>query len=191
MSVIDQARIRWLSSRLNALMEAQTRRPDDRMGARVCEEALTAVREGNYGVGAVIADESGSVLVRTRNQVFEPTFRSDGHAEMMAVSLLEEEHPDVSPASLTLYVSLEPCPMCMSRLKLAGIGRVRYLSPDPAGGMVNRRQSMPPIWRLLNPGQDFAPADVSPALRRLAGRIFQVNLRPLRRRLLDRIQPSP
>jgi ubiquinone biosynthesis protein UbiJ len=50
---------------------------------------------------------------------------------------------------------------------------------------------MPPIWQLLNPGQDFGQADVSPALRRLAGRIFQVNLRSLRRRLLERIQPSP
>lgn len=191
MSVIELARIRWLSSRLTALMEAPPERPDDRMGARVCMEALAALREGNYGVGAVIADESGAVLVRARNQVFEPVFRSDGHAEMMAVSLLEDEHPEVSPANLTLYVSLEPCPMCMSRLKLAGIGRVRYLSPDPAGGMVSRHQDMPPIWRLLNPAQDFAAADVSPALRRLAGRIFQVNLRGLRRRLLERVQPSP
>jgi tRNA(Arg) A34 adenosine deaminase TadA len=81
--------------------------------------------------------------------------------------------------------------MCMARLKLAGIGKVRFLSPDPAGGMVHRHQSMPPIWRLLNPGQDFAPADVSPGLRRLAGRIFQVNLRALRRRLVERIQPRP
>lgn len=191
MSMIDQARVRWLASRLAALREAPPERPDDRMGARVCAEALRAVREGNYGVGAVIADASGSVLVRARNQVFEPAFRSDGHAEMIAVSLLEEDHPQIGPAELTLYVSLEPCPMCMARLKLAGIGKVRYLSPDPAGGMVDRRWSMPPIWQLLNPGQEFGQADVSPALRRLAGRIFQVNLRALRRRLLERIQPSP
>ena len=161
------------------------------MGERVCSEALDAVREGNYGVGAVIAAESGAVLVRAHNQVFEPAFRSDGHAEMIAISLLEGEHPDIAPGSLTLYVSLEPCPMCLSRLKLAGIGKVRYLSPDPAGGMVHRHESMPPIWRLLNPGQDFGPADVSPGLRRLAGRLFQVNLRGLRRRLVDRIQPRP
>jgi tRNA(adenine34) deaminase len=191
MSVVDQARIRWLASRLDALRAASPPRPDDRMGERVCMEALEAVREGNYGVGAVLADESGAVLVRTHNQVFEPAFRSDGHAEMVAVSLLEEQHPEIPPASLTLYVSLEPCPMCMARLKLAGIGKVRFLSPDPAGGMVHRHQSMPPIWRLLNPGQDFAPADVSPGLRRLAGRIFQVNLRALRRRLVERIQPRP
>lgn len=77
--------------------------------------------------------------------------------------------------------------MCLTRLKLAGIGRVRYLSPDPDGGMVSCRDNLPPIWRLLNPQQDFAPADVSPSLQRLGKRIFQVNLRALRRRLVERV----
>lgn len=186
MNAVVQARIRWLYSRLEACRKAADRRPDDDVAVEVCEQALSAVRVGNYGVGAVILDSDGTVLVRTRNQVFEPTFRSDGHAEMLAVNRLETEFPGKTPARLSLYVSLEPCPMCLTRLKLAGIGQVRYLSPDPDGGMVTGRHVLPPIWRLLNPDQDFAPADVSPALRRLGKRIFQVNLRALRRRLLLR-----
>lgn len=190
MNAIREARIKWLATRLEACRQAPEPRADDAMAIGVCEEALLAVREGNYGVGAVIAGPDGNVLLVARNQVFHPTFRSDGHAEMIAVGKLETEFPDLAPASLSLYVSLEPCPMCLARLKLAGIGRVRYLSPDPAGGMVECRDRLPPIWRLLNPDQDFAPADVSPALRRLGRRIFQVNLRSLRRRLVERTQPA-
>ncbi len=191
MNPVLQARLRWLAARLEACRTSTEPRPDDALAIGVCEEALEAVREGNYGVGALVVDEDRSILVRAHNQVFWPAFRSDGHAEMMAVGKLERDFPDKSPASLSLYVSLEPCPMCLSRLKLAGVGRIRYLSPDPAGGMVGRRDKLPPIWRLLNPGQDFAPADVSPPLRRLGRRIFQVNLRALRRALLARTQSTP
>lgn len=188
MNPVTRARLSWLSRQLEACRDQEEPRPDDRTALEVCEEALTAVREGNYGVGALILDGQGRILVRARNQAFEPSFRSDGHAEMLAVDKLEKDFPETKPGDLWLFVSLEPCPMCLTRLKLAGIGHVRYISPDPDGGMVTSRDSLPPIWRLLNPQQDFAPADVSKSLRRLGKRIFQVNLRALRRRLIDRVQ---
>lgn len=179
-----------MTSRLDAFLPRPDKHPDDPIGVAVCRKALQALAEGNYGVGAVIADRDGRVVVSSRNQVFEPAFRSDGHAEMLAVDVLESRHPDEDPSSLTLYASLEPCPMCLSRLKLAGVGRVRYLASDDAGGMVHLHDHLPPIWRLLNPHQDFSIADVSPALSRIAGRLFQVNLRGLRRRLLARTHPD-
>jgi len=189
-SPVNRARIRWMASRLDAFRPRPDRHADDPIGVAVCRQALRALTEGNYGVGAVIADRKGRVILSSRNKVFEPTFRSDGHAEMVAVDALECHHPDEDPASLTLFVSLEPCPMCLSRLKIAGIGRVRYLASDDAGGMVHLHDRLPPIWRLLNPDQDFSMADVSPALSRIAGRLFQVNLRGLRRRLLARTHPD-
>ena len=190
MNAIREARIRWLATRLEACRQAADPSPDNSLAIGVCEQALAAVREGNYGVGALIVDQERNILLRARNQVFRPAFRSDGHAEMIAIDKLEREFPDKRPAALSLYVSLEPCPMCLARIKLAGIGQVRYLSPDAAGGMVECRDKLPPIFRLLNPNQDFAPAHVSPALRRLGMRIFQVNLRALRRRLVERTQAT-
>jgi len=190
LKAIRQARVRWLANRLEACRQAGQSAPDDVLAIQVCDEALAAVREGNYGVGALIVDDGGNIVLRAHNQVFRPSFRSDGHAEMIAVDKLERKFPDKPPASLTLYVSLEPCPMCLARLKLAGIGRVRYLSADTSGGMVQSRDRLPPVWRLLNPHQEFAPAEVSPALRRLGKRIFQVNLRSLRRRLIERSQAT-
>jgi tRNA(adenine34) deaminase len=156
----------------------------------VCEEALRAAAAGNYGVGAVLADAGGRVLLSGGNQVHAPRFASDGHAEMVLVSRLEAECPELAPAALTLMVSLEPCPMCYTRLKLAGIGRIRYLAPDPAGGMVHCAEKLPPIWALLHPAQEFAPARVSPALRRLALAIFHLNLAELRGKLVARAAPG-
>ena len=118
-----------MASRLDAFRPQPDRHADDPIGVAVCRQALQALTEGNYGVGAVIADRTGNIILSARNQVFEPTFRSDGHAEMIAIDALESHHPDADPSSLTLYASLEPCPMCLSRLKIAGVGRVRYLAP--------------------------------------------------------------
>jgi tRNA(adenine34) deaminase len=179
-----------LARRLDVFVPDPAAYPDDTLGKLVCEEALAAARAGNYGVGAVLADGEGRVILRGGNRVFAPRFASDGHAEMALVSRLERERPELCPAELTLLVSLEPCPMCYTRLKLAGIGRVLYLAADEAGGMVRRAEQLPPIWALLHPGQVFAPARVAPTLRRLALAIFRLNLRALRGRLVARGRPG-
>jgi tRNA(adenine34) deaminase len=161
----------------------------DALGKLACEEAIAASGEGNYGVGAVLTDESGAVLLRARNRAFEPRFASEGHAEMVLVSQLEAELPELEPSRLTLLVSLEPCPMCYARLKLAGIGRVLYVAADDGGGMVRRAGHLPPAWTTLHPWQEFALADVGPRLRRLARAIFRHNLAEMRRRLVARSRP--
>jgi tRNA(adenine34) deaminase len=178
-----------IGRRLAAFQPDPAAYPDDPMGVRVCEEALAAAVAGNYGVGALLVDAGGEVVLSGGNQVFEPRFASDGHAEMALVSRLERERAELAPAGLTLVVSLEPCPMCYTRLKLAGIGRVLYLAADEAGGMVRRAAHMPPIWAQLHPAQVFAPAQVAPALRRLALAIFSLGLRDLRGRLVARGLP--
>lgn len=179
-----------LANRLEAFEPDPERYPEDSLGIAVCREALAALQAGNYGIGAVIADASGEIVVRAGNRVFEPYFASDGHAEMAAVSLLEREHPDLDPADLTLVASLEPCPMCYTRLKIAGIGHVLYLAEDEDGGMVHRPEGLPSIWALLRPGQEFRSARVSPDLTRIAWALFRSNLRPLRARLLGRGQSA-
>lgn len=190
MSALSGWRRARLAGRLEAYESDCDRYPEDELGRAVCEEALAALGEGNYGIGAVIANGAGRIIVRARNQVFEPRFASDGHAEMMAVSALEREHGELNPAGLTLVASLEPCPMCFTRLKIAGIGRVLYLAADPDGGMVHRSGDLPGIWALLRPRQEFRVARVSPELVRLAGAMFRSNLRPLRAKLVGRGQSA-
>jgi tRNA(adenine34) deaminase len=183
----------WKRARLARALSGYVPDPDghahDALGKLACEEAIAASGEGNYGVGAVLADESGTVLLRARNCAFEPRFASEGHAEMVLVSRLEAERPELEPSRLTLLVSLEPCPMCYARLKLAGIGRVLYVAADDGGGMVRRAGHLPPAWTTLHPWQEFALADVGPRLRRLARAIFRHNLAEMRRRLVARSRP--
>lgn len=184
-------RLARLAQRLERYVPRPEIYPDDAAGLAACRLAVDGLRAGNYGIGAVIMDQTHRPIVESSSRMFEPGFDSAGHAEMVAVDELERRFPDLAPASLTLVASLEPCPMCYTRLKLAGLGRVRYLAPDPDGGMAHLAARLPDIWRLLNPAQEFGLADVSPELRRMARRLFLTNLRGLRRRLLSRIQPPP
>ena len=82
-------------------------------------------------------------------------------------------------SNFTLYTSLEPCPMCLSRLITSGIGRVVYASKDEEGGMVSRISGLPPIWKELAKSQVFEQANISKELERIAKKIFTYNVNKL------------
>src|SRR5262249_58387328 len=121
---------------------------------------------GNYGVGAVLVDPRGEILEQGRNRVFFPNFRSDFHAEMVTMNAFEERHPEVdNMRGYTLMCSLEPCPMCLARLLIAGVQTVKFLAHDELGGMVRHRHYLPPAWQRLGQRQEIGQADVSDGLR--------------------------
>ncbi|MEN8135400.1 MAG: nucleoside deaminase [Thermodesulfobacteriota bacterium] len=163
---------------------------DDRLGYRCCELALTALENGCYGVGAVLFDNKKQILAEGRNEVFQNGFFSDRHAEMVILNLFEEQFPVYGDRSqLTMLVSLEPCPMCFTRLLLAGIGRVIYLAEDHNGGMLHRLDQMPDVWRNLAQLQTRRRAAVTPSLSSLAARLANCQLDQLRHKLLKAIRP--
>ncbi len=162
---------------------------DDRLGYRCCELALAALKNGCYGVGAVLFDNGGQILTEARNEVFQNGFFSDRHAEMVALNLFEEQFPAYGNRSkLTILVSLEPCPMCFTRLLLAGVGRIIYLAEDHDGGMINRLDKMPAAWRNLAQLQTRNRAEVTPTLSSLAARLASCQLDQLRHKLLKVIR---
>src|SRR5512143_3729250 len=71
--------------------------------------------------------------------------------------------------------SREPCPMCLSRLLVAGVETVKFLAPDEPG-RDGRPQGEPAAWRRLWRRQGFVRADVSEGLRRFALDVFLLNL---------------
>src|SRR2546425_11114893 len=94
----------------------RTHHRDQHLGIIACRDALAAARAGNYGVGAVLVDPQGNIPEHSRNPVFLPHFRSDFHAELLALDSLEERHPEVDNIrGYTLVSSPEPCPMRMGR----------------------------------------------------------------------------
>ncbi|WP_410509538.1 nucleoside deaminase [Methanosarcina hadiensis] len=138
--------------------------------------ALKSVDSGNYGVGSIITDADGEIVTLGHNLMYSPSFRSDRHAEMVALNDFEEKNPQiVTLKSYTLYTSLESCPMCLIRLISAGIGRVLYVSSDPIGGMSDSINLMPALWRELSEPQVFSKARCSMDLSNAATEIMLIN----------------
>src|SRR5262249_37694257 len=82
-----------------------------------CVLALRALSQGNFGVGALLVDASGSIVATGGNQMFVPRFRSEAHAEMVVMNEFESRRTAVAHlARYRLFTSLESCPMCLVRL---------------------------------------------------------------------------
>lgn len=156
-----------------------TEAPDDPYIWLSCSYALQAVLEGNYGVGAVVTQD-GAVIARGYNHLLRPYVRTDRHAEMEALTELEERFRDLDSVSgCALYSSLECCPMCAVRIVNTGLRLVRYAASDPECGVIERWDGMPPYWRRMmerrTPPQRFERARCAPELIEAAGAIFAIN----------------
>ena len=159
--------------------------PEDVFIIATLEEAIAAAKEGNFGVGAVLVNPQGQIVQRGHNHVFNPHFRSDLHAEMDVMTKFEERFKDVEfLRGYALYTSLEPCPMCLTRLITSGVSRVLHAAPDIESGM--SLEKLTPVWRELAKKQVFAPARCSPELSDIALQIFLATANTNTRKLKDR-----
>ncbi len=163
-----------LASRLNAT-RAEPDFPDDALALACCELALGALRQDNYGVGALVVDTGGTILSSAANAVFGTHLDSAGHAEMRALDQFEQS-PPCSPREAELFVLLEPCPMCTARALYAGLRAVRWVIPDREGGMLHRVRHLPPAWRNLAVLQHHSQARVSNAVEALCHEIATTGL---------------
>jgi tRNA(adenine34) deaminase len=163
---------------------------DDSFILVTLREAVAAMREGSGGIGAcLVHEQSGAIVEVGHNRQFMPHFRSDMHAEMDLLNRYEEKKnvkkvEGVNPRQvdgLVLYSSLEPCPMCLTRILNAGLKKTCYAAADPNGGMVQHISSLPPFWRDLAENRTFAPADCSPELSEIATRLFKLSRRELKK----------
>ena len=102
--------------------------------------AHAAAADGEVPVGCVIADGAGRLIGRGRNRR-ERTHRADAHAEMEAIAEACRARGTWRLDACTLYVTLEPCPMCAGAILNARIPRVYYGARDRAmgacGGVLN------------------------------------------------------
>jgi len=143
-------------------------RADDAHALTCCRLAFKAADEGNVGVGAILVNPDGDIILEGHNQIFSEGFRSDLHAEMVVMNEFESKHRErVDLRNYTLVTSLEPCVMCLARLVLAGVGRVLYVAEDNDGGMTRSLTNLPPIFRefIDKQGQTFSQADCSDFLK--------------------------
>ena len=105
-------------------------------------EALAAFEESEVPVGAVIVHHNEVVAAahNQREQLQDPT----AHAEMIAITQAAESLGSWRLEECTLYVTLEPCPMCAGAILQARIPFVVYGASDPKAGAVTS------LFQLLN-----------------------------------------
>ncbi len=93
-------------------------------------EAQQAAREKEVPVGAVLVGEDGTVLSRAHNQTIslcDPT----AHAEILALRAASLAIGNYRLLNTTLYVTIEPCIMCMGALVQARVARIVFGAKDP------------------------------------------------------------
>ena len=107
--------------------------------------ALRAEQKGNLPIGAVIALD-GQVIASGMNTIWRPSLELTRHAEMEVLRSLPPGW-EARCADLTLYTTLEPCPMCAGAILLHQIGRVVFGATDPTGGAGPGLGRLPPYFQ--------------------------------------------
>ncbi len=105
---------------------------DERFMRLALGEAESAAAEGEVPVGCVVV-RGGRIIGRGRNareRLGDPT----AHAEMVAITAAAGSLGDWRLEECTLYVTLEPCPMCMGACLNARVPRVVYGAREPKAG---------------------------------------------------------
>lgn len=105
---------------------------DIRYMREALKEAAEAAMDDEVPIGAVIV-AGGRVIAKGHNMtemLHDPT----AHAEMIALTAATEAIGSKYLNDCTLYVTVEPCPMCAAALNWAQVGRIVYGASDPKRG---------------------------------------------------------
>jgi tRNA(adenine34) deaminase len=100
------------------------------------DQAQAAAQAGEVPVGAVLLGQDGTVLAQTHNHMRslkDPT----AHAEILAIRAACEKLGNERLTGCSLYVTLEPCPMCAGAIAEARIAKLFYGAADIKGGAVD------------------------------------------------------
>jgi tRNA(adenine34) deaminase len=120
---------------------------------RALDEARVALAEDEVPIGAVIVHQDRVIAAahNQREQLHDPT----AHAEMISITQAAAALGDWRLEGCTMYVTLEPCPMCAGAIVLSRIPRVVYGASDPKAGAVRT------LFRLLDDPRLNHRADVT------------------------------
>ncbi len=106
---------------------------DDRFMAMAIDEAKKAADGGEVPVGAILVDASGKILSIAHNAVVT-THDPTAHAEIRVLRKGGRKRLNYRLLNTTLYVTIEPCVMCMGAILHARINRLVFGAPDPKWG---------------------------------------------------------
>ena len=104
------------------------------------QQAKSAAARDEVPVGAVIQDASGKIIAKESNKTIElcdPT----AHAEINAIRKACEERKDLYLNDCTMYVTLEPCSMCLAAIVNSRLKKLIYGLPSPKYGALSSNHS--------------------------------------------------
>jgi tRNA(adenine34) deaminase len=96
------------------------------------DQAKKAAELGEVPIGAVIVMDN--VVIASAYNLREQEQRSVAHAELLAIDEACKKLGTWRLTNATLYVTLEPCPMCAGAIMLSRIDRAVFGAYDPKGG---------------------------------------------------------
>lgn len=105
---------------------------DERFMRLALQQANYAAEQGEVPIGAVVV-VNGKVIARSHNMT-ETLTDPTAHAEMQAITMATDAFGGKYLTDATIYVTVEPCPMCAAALGWAQVGRLVYGASDPKRG---------------------------------------------------------
>lgn len=112
-----------------------TKNDDEKFMRLAIEQAQIAGRIGEVPIGAVITD-GRDIIVSSGYNLRESGNDPTAHAEVIAIRKAGEAFGSWRLEGAAMYVTIEPCLMCMGAIILARIGRLVFGARDPKAGAV-------------------------------------------------------
>ena len=104
------------------------------------KEAKKAALRDEIPIGAIIKEDSGKVIAKESNKIIElcdPT----AHAEINAIRIACTVREDLYLSDCTMYVTLEPCSMCLGAIINSRLKKLVYGLPSPKYGALSSNHS--------------------------------------------------
>ena len=104
------------------------------------KEAKKAALRNEIPIGAIIKEDSGKVIAKESNKIIElcdPT----AHAEINAIRIACTVREDLYLSDCTMYVTLEPCSMCLGAIINSRLKKLVYGLPSPKYGAFSSNHS--------------------------------------------------
>ena len=104
-------------------------------------QAQIAADRDEVPVGAVLVDSAGELIAAGHNQPISANDPS-AHAEIVVLRAAAQKLGNYRLPDTTLYVTLEPCTMCVGAMVHARVGRLVYGAAEPKTGAIESAQQL-------------------------------------------------
>ena len=113
---------------------------DEKWMSLALEQAVKAEEEGEVPVGAILVKD-GLVVARAHNQPIS-TNDATAHAEIQLLRAAGEKLKNYRLTGTSLYVTLEPCAMCLGAIMHARVERIVFGAHDPKTGVCGSSENL-------------------------------------------------